>query len=265
MRASHRLGICLVIACAIGASARISATPQTQPGQSQPGVARPGAIQVPARDAPPPTGTSAISGRVVSNDGKPVRKALVRISGQNLPQGRMVRTDAAGQYEALTLPAGSFAVSASKSGYVPAAYGASDTMRAPKMVTVGTAARVDEIDLVLSHGCVITGHVFDEFAEPVLDVNVMVLREQSVAGRRRPMSAGGGRSTDDLGRPRHGRNYMSRPEPATPTAPATRRRTTPEPRCSPTRSGSRARAGRSRRTSTSDSSPFTLPGSPASS
>lgn len=201
MRTDHRLGICLLLACAIGAATALSAAPQARPGQSQAGQTRPGTIQAPARDTPPPpaTGTAAISGRVVSNDGKPVRKATVRISGRTLPQSRTVSTDAEGRYEALTLPAGAFLVVASKNGYVGAPYGAGDRGTAPKMVDVGDAARVAKIDIVLSRGCVITGRIFDEFAEPVQDVSVMVLREQSVAGRRRPMMAGGGRGTDDLG------------------------------------------------------------------
>src|SRR5262245_16778604 len=103
-----------------------AAAAQTAPPPAQPPPPRtmPG-MAAPPRDSPQEkTGTAVLSGRVVAADtGKPLRRALVRASSQDTPQGRSVSTDADGRWQLKSLPAGSYRVTISKGGYVDISYG----------------------------------------------------------------------------------------------------------------------------------------------
>src|SRR5829696_5774429 len=71
------------------------------------------------------TGTGRVLGRVVAADtGRTVRRAQVRISSPEIGS-KTAFTDAQGRYEFRELPAGRFAVSVSKSGFVTINYGQS--------------------------------------------------------------------------------------------------------------------------------------------
>ena len=80
----------------------------------------------PPRDAPPgpvpgQTGTGAISGRVRSAAGRPLEGARVRALRNGLtPRGAM--TDARGRFTIAQLPAGSYTLDASRTGYVTVQY-----------------------------------------------------------------------------------------------------------------------------------------------
>src|SRR5690606_37479173 len=85
-----------------------------------PGGRRPGVVQ-PPRDtgAAPETGTARLQGVVVGGEaGQPLRRAIVRISGEGIREGRVTTTDAEGRWELAELPAGRYTLMASKAGYV---------------------------------------------------------------------------------------------------------------------------------------------------
>ena len=70
-----------------------------------------------------PTGTATLRGSVVAADnGSPIRRAQVRISGQGVPP-RLASTDAQGRFELRDLPAGRYTLTASKGGFVTLQYG----------------------------------------------------------------------------------------------------------------------------------------------
>ncbi|RPJ54952.1 MAG: carboxypeptidase regulatory-like domain-containing protein, partial [Acidobacteria bacterium] len=170
---------------------------QPLPGQGARGQARPGAAQPATRDSrtAPSTGTGSISGHVSTPEGKPLRKAVVRLNVMtNQGRSQAAVTDAEGGYEFRDLPAGRYTLFASKSGYVRAAAAAMG-----ERVDLKDGLRAEKVDLTLSRGCAITGRVFDEYGEPASDVFVSAVRERSIAGRRQLAPAGGSRSTDDLG------------------------------------------------------------------
>jgi protocatechuate 3,4-dioxygenase beta subunit len=152
------------------------------------------------RDVRPRTGTSTIAGRVVDADsGQPVRRAVVRINSPQLGPGRTVSTDADGRYRFATLPAGSYTVSASKSGYVNTTFGQPRPNGPGKPVQLVDGQETGGIDIRLPKGGVIAGRVVDEYGDPVPDAMVSPMRSQYARGRRQLMPAGRPATTNDAG------------------------------------------------------------------
>src|SRR5471032_2162690 len=58
---------------------------------------------------------------------------------------------------------------------------------------------MEKADFALPKGAAITGHVVDEFGDPVANARVQVLRYQLVQGTRRLTPSGGGAQSDDTG------------------------------------------------------------------
>jgi protocatechuate 3,4-dioxygenase beta subunit len=162
----------------------------------------------PSRDAAK-TGTAILAGRVVSLEtGKPLRRAVVRASSPEVREGRSVSTDADGRWEIKELPAGRFAVSVQKGGYVPLSYGQRRPFEQGRPVDLADGQRVDKLDVALPKGSVLAGRIVDEFGEPVAGARVSAMRHRFMAGQRRLMtvsSPGATDTTDDLGQYRlHG-------------------------------------------------------------
>lgn len=157
----------------------------------------------PVRDVgaqPQKTGTARLSGRVTSLDsGRPIRRAVVRISGPELREGKSVSSDADGRWELRELPAGRFTLSVTKGGYVSLSYGQRRPFEAGKPIDVANAQVIEKLDIALPRGSAITGKVVDEFGEPVSGVSVTPMRYRFTAGQRRMTNSGMSDTTDDLG------------------------------------------------------------------
>jgi len=180
-----------------------AATAQTAapaPGQQPPPRTVPG-MPAPPRDSPQEkTGTAVLSGRVVAADtGKPLRRALVRASSQETPQGRSVSTDPDGRWQLKNLPAGSYRVSVSKGGYVDIAYGQLRPFEAGKVLELADGQTVEKLDVTLPRAGVITGRVVDEFGEPLTGARVQPSRYRYIGGQRRLTPIAIGDTTDDIG------------------------------------------------------------------
>jgi hypothetical protein len=174
-----------------GAPQQLPATPGRPP--AMPGM--------PPRDGQPEkTGTGALTGRVVAADtGKPLRRALVRASSAETPQGRTISTDAEGRWQLRNLPAGSYRINVSKGGYVDIAYGQQRPFEAGKVLELAEAQTIEKLDVTLPRAGVITGRVVDEFGEPLTGARVQPMRYRYVGGQRRLIPMGIGDSTDDIG------------------------------------------------------------------
>jgi hypothetical protein len=100
-------------------------TAAAQPPMPQPARPGPPPMSAPVRDnQPEKVGTAVLSGRVVDAEtGKPLRRALVRATSSETPQGRSVSTDADGRWQLKSLPAASYRISVSKGGFVEISYG----------------------------------------------------------------------------------------------------------------------------------------------
>jgi len=146
-----------------------------------------------------PAGTSVIRGRVFASDtGTPVRRAQVRAQSNSGRGARLVTTDGEGRFELRDLPAGRWVVSVSKGGFVTQQFGQRHPYEAPEPIELADGQRV-AADFALSRGGVITGHVFDEFGDPVTGARVQVMRSQMRQGRRQLSAAGVADQTDDTG------------------------------------------------------------------
>ena len=134
------------------------------------------AAQSPARAAP---GTGVITGRVVSEDGRPladaiifVVKAFARAQGAPLT----ATTDAEGRFRVSGLESGLYVANATLPGF---------TM--PEMPTSESEMNYyrtgDSVNLTLVKGGVITGTVRDANGEPVVAVSVRAVRVRDAMGR----------------------------------------------------------------------------------
>ena len=156
--------------------------------------------QAPARDAPPPTGTSAIRGRVVAAAGdRPLAKAEVRAASGLLRVNKAALTDANGRYEIAELPAGRYTVSVSKPNYVRASYGQRRPLGPGAPIDVAAGQAVARIDFSLQRTAAIAGRIVDELGDPATGVQVAALRQTFVNGERRLQNAGPPAMTNDLG------------------------------------------------------------------
>lgn len=154
----------------------------------------------PPAGAPSQTGTAVLAGAVVSDDGKPVRRAAVRLAGSELPGGRIGVTDDAGRFTFTRLPAGSFVVSASRPGYVTTYYGSKRPGRGPSVPVGLSAGQRLSVSLTMLRGAAIAGTVTDPFGHPAPQVTVRAISPGVVA----PPSQGsqvpaGSATTDDRG------------------------------------------------------------------
>jgi len=169
-----------------------TATPQA-PGQPRPGQ--------PPRDPQkqPITGTARIKGRVVSAEGTPLRRAMVRASAPELRESRSTMTDAQGAYELKDLPAGRYMLMASKGSYVMVQFGQRRPFEPGRPIELVDDQVMDKADFTLPRGSVIVGRVVDEFGEPAADATVQAMHYRFMGGQRRLVSAGRFGQVNDIG------------------------------------------------------------------
>lgn len=151
------------------------------------------------RDLPPPPvgapqrdasvsarGTAVISGTVLSDTtpAEPIRRATVLVSATGVPGERTTVTDDEGHFVIDGLVAGRYTLTASKPGFVRAAYGAK------RPGGTGTAIALTEghratVELAMARGGVITGAVINELGEPAAGIEVRAMRYRTqVSGER---------------------------------------------------------------------------------
>jgi hypothetical protein len=152
---------------------------------------------------PQPSGSARLTGRVVAaDDGSPVRRAYVSLSG--LPDSekragpsrvyvsRIVETDVNGRFAFADLPAGSYSITAAAvSGFVRPAR--------PKEATLGEGRTV-EMTVRLERSGAIEGRVRDASGDAVLGAQVLAVRRRDVFGHTALASEGAAATTNDLGR-----------------------------------------------------------------
>jgi hypothetical protein len=155
----------------------------------------------PTRDAPSAVGGS-IAGVVLSDDrpSKPLRRALVLLTGFETSADRTVVTKDDGTFAFGGLPADAYTITAKKDGYIAISWGASRPGRPGRAIALrgGESRRVT---LRLPRGSVITGRMSDAQGQPLAGVRVDVLANVFVPslGERRLTSARLPVTTDDRG------------------------------------------------------------------
>jgi hypothetical protein len=161
----------------------------------------------PARDTPAAAagGTAVVRGRVVeASTGRGLSRVQLRANTDTsgpppTPYPWLAFTDADGRYEIKGLPAGTYAIAATKTNYVRSAYGAERVEGPGKRMTLADGQVLEKIDIRLTRAGVITGRVVDEFGDPISDVQVSPMRYQFMQGSRRLSPAGRGAQTNDIG------------------------------------------------------------------
>lgn len=138
------------------------------------------------KPADPPR-TASVSGRVTL-DGKPVAGAKVAVLGGGFfdPPFGKATTDAAGRFRIGGLPDGALTVAAG----APAFVGESDTEQSNgKTVTLAPGENVEDVEIKLRPGGVITGRVTDSEKLPVIDQPVTLFRfgKDRRTGEERPL------------------------------------------------------------------------------
>ena len=166
---------------------------QTGPGSDM------GPIQLPQPGRELKTGTGRIKGRLMTADtGTPVRRAEVRISGQEILPKTAI-TDAEGRFEFRDLPTGRFSLNATKPGFVTVSYGQRRPFESGKQIELGDGQVLDRADFSMPRGSAIAGRIVDEFGDPIADVQVSAMRSTWLNGKRRLQSTGRMAQTNDLG------------------------------------------------------------------
>src|SRR5262245_59424688 len=171
--------VCLAIAVMFGARGGV-ATGRAQTGDK------------------PAEATAQIFGRVLTVDGRGIRRAQVRLTSPPR-EARLVGTDGDGRWAATDLPAGRYAVQAEKEGYLKRSYGQRGDAGPGTPLVVDTGSVVRNIDIVLKRAGAIVGQVFDEWGDPVANVRVAPMNYRQNNWERRIMAVGPGDVTDDLG------------------------------------------------------------------
>lgn len=141
--------------------------------------------------------TSSIGGRITSNTGGPLRRAEVRaISESGLT--RMATTDTDGRYVVRDLPAGTFTLHVSKTGFVPLYFGQRRPFERRATIRLEQGQHADA-DVRLPRAGAISGRIYDAAGEPVLGARVQALRRRMVQGQPGLQAVGAGDMTDDTG------------------------------------------------------------------
>jgi hypothetical protein len=165
--------------------------------------------QPPTRDlAPKPAGgTAVLSGRILTDDVSAVPVRQVRVTavatGPESLRSQSAVTDDVGRFTMQGLPAGRYTLSATKPGFVRAAFGAKRPDRPGTPITLADGQQMTDITLRMSRGAVITGVITDEQGAPAANATVRLMQYRVVNGERTlgPVMVGGlpSEQTDDRG------------------------------------------------------------------
>ena len=167
-----------------------------------------------AQTTRPGSDPGSLRGTVTGPSGEPLRKAEVTLrtivraaggAGRGMGAGMTGSvftrtTDISGAFSFDDLPPGNYALSAQRTGYVRAEYGArpGSVRQGGSILQVGSGQTVNGINLKMIPQAVLSGRVLDEDGDPILHASVQLLRERWVNGRRQhvPLNTD---ATDDRG------------------------------------------------------------------
>jgi hypothetical protein len=147
-------------------------------------------------------GTGVIAGTLVAADtGRAVRFARVSLVDVAGSAGSMiVTTDDQGAFSFVGLSAGSYLLSASKSGFLPVKYGERTPGfgRAGLPIQIAIGQRLERLTLAIPRAGVLTGVVLDDAGDPAFGTSVRALRYVMQSGVRTLLLAGTA-TADDRG------------------------------------------------------------------
>ncbi len=150
--------------------------------------------------AGPSVGTAVVSGAVVTDDmqARPVRRAIVTIAGVGVRGSRDTVTDDQGRFLFAGLPAGGYALSVSKAGWITTYLGSRRPGVPPyggAPLTLAEAEHNTSLSLRLLHGSAITGTIRDHAGRPA-GATVRLMEFQTSGGQRTLVPASAENTTD---------------------------------------------------------------------
>lgn len=148
--------------------------------------------------SPAPTSTGKITGRIVTDDGKPLPDVAIyifKIYARTPGAPQVVQTDVEGKFQSDMLSSGLYSINANLPGFTLAQRDLNENGE-PRYYRPG-----DSVSLTMVKGGVITGTVRDNAGEPVVGVLVRAMRVRDANGKRSNWQMGFGRDrmTDDRG------------------------------------------------------------------
>lgn len=206
MRRNARLKVLCSGALAVMAWAIPVVTPRAQTqGSGLPGaISKPAAPAAPTAPATPKTGdpnkgTGSIRGHITFADGRPARKASIQLTSDGPP--RATAADDDGSYEFTELAATTYYMTAGRAGYLVMEYGQKRAFERGDPIPLADGETRDKVDIVLQRNGSVSGHITDEYGDPIENVTVRLLQLQYSAGHRQAVDVAlaGGQSTDDTG------------------------------------------------------------------
>ena len=128
----------------------------------------------------------AIRGRILRADGRPLGRARIRLAGIKSFSVRVTESEDDGSYEFPRVAPDDYSVSASKSGFVDAAFGQrGGPLLRMATVKVDPGKARENIDITLSPYGAIEGRLIDENGDPIEGARVRALQLRFIAGRQR--------------------------------------------------------------------------------
>lgn len=143
--------------------------------------------------------TAVIMGTVlIGGTGQPADGVRLTLNGNELRGTRSAISDDNGKFAFLALPAGTYSLRATKTGYVSATYGQKQPGRPGTSIVLAVGQQLKDISLEVPKGGVVSGTVFDEKNRPAVSVPVRLLQWTWQSGERVMRQVGSG-TTDDRG------------------------------------------------------------------
>jgi protocatechuate 3,4-dioxygenase beta subunit len=159
-----------------------------------------------------------VEGTILSLNGEAVRKAAVRLQGivaqtGQSPANYSESTDNEGKFVFEDVAPGRYTLSAEKTGFVTARYGARSNTLSGTQLNLVAGVELKSLSLKMTPQGVIAGRVTDQDGDPVAMTQVQAMRYGYQRGRRQ-LQQTGGVTTNDLGEYRignlaPGRYYIS--------------------------------------------------------
>jgi hypothetical protein len=143
--------------------------------------------------------SASINGVVVApGTSQPIAKAVVELQGGGRDERLTVATGVNGRFEFLNLPAGSYRLTATRTGYLDTAFGQRGPSGSGRELRLAAGVNQNDITLLMTATGAISGRVLDDTGEPLANIPVQALRYSYVDGQRtlKPIKID---ETNDLG------------------------------------------------------------------